>query len=345
MLPGGTRLLTRSDVAALLTLTECTRAVEAAFATHARGGTLATHAVGVAVEGGGFHIKASGLREPPVFVAKVNGNFGENEPRFGMPRIQGVIVLCDARNGYPLAVMDSTVITAMRTAAATGVATRHLARADAATATIVGCGRQSRLQLRAVAAERRLARVFAYDVDLARARAFAQQMGEGLGIQVEAVDCLTAATRRSEVVVTCTSSTRAILGASDVMPGAFIAAVGADSESKQEIDPGLLATAVVIPDLLEQAATIGDLHHALRSGAMRREQVRAELGAVVAGLAAGRVREDEIVVFDSTGAALQDVAAAGLVYERAVQAGRGLVIDLVGGERAAPVWPRPRISI
>jgi ornithine cyclodeaminase/alanine dehydrogenase-like protein (mu-crystallin family) len=114
-------------------------------------------------------------------------------------------------------------------------------------------------------------------------------------------------------------------------PGTFVAAVGADSPAKHEIDTGLLATSKVIVDSLEQCASIGDLHHALAAGVMSRDDVHAELGEIVAGLECGREREDEVIVFDSTGTALQDVAIAALVYERAVASGRGTQVDLAPG--------------
>jgi ornithine cyclodeaminase/alanine dehydrogenase-like protein (mu-crystallin family) len=113
-----------------------------------------------------------------------------------------------------------------------------------------------------------------------------------------------------------------------VAPGAFLAAVGADNEHKQEVAPALLASAAVVVDVLEQAATIGELHHALDAGAMTRGDVRAELADVVAGRRPGRVTDDEIVIFDSTGTALHDVAAAAAVYERARAMGRGVAIAL-----------------
>lgn len=326
-LENSTLMLSRPDVTDLLDLRECIDAVEAAFCAHARGECPAPGVLGMHLGSGGFHIKIASLDTH--FVTKVNGNFADNEAR-GLPRIQGVLVLCDARHGYPLAVMDSTEITVVRTAAATGVAARALARHDAAIVTIAGCGRQSRHQLRAVAAVRTLSRVFAHDLDASRSATFAREMTAELGIPVVAALVLADAARRSDIVITCTPSTRPILGAGDVQPGAFIAAVGADSDTKQEIDPALLARAAVVPDILEQAATIGDLHHAIAAGVMTRGDVRAELGGVVAGLAQGRRDEDEIVVFDSTGTALQDVAAAAIVYQRAIAQGRGIRLDLLG---------------
>lgn len=345
---GRTLLLTRHDVASLLSLELCTAAVSDAFAAHAQGRTLGTGLLGMHVAGGGFHIKAAGLGgEHPMFAAKVNGNFADNEARFGLPRIQGVIVLFDARHGFPLAVMDSIEITALRTAAATAVAADHLARRDARMVTIVGCGRQSRLQIRAVALVREVERVFACDLDRARAASFAADMSQALRVPVEVVDDVAAAARRSDIIVTCTSALRPVLSVEDVGPGTFVAAVGADSDTKQEIAPALMSASAVVPDLLDQAAAIGDLHHAIAAGVMTREDVRAELGAVVAGLAVGRRSEDETVIFDSTGTALQDVAAARIVYERARRTGNGSAVDLLGlDENPAPAaGPLLRITM
>jgi ornithine cyclodeaminase/alanine dehydrogenase-like protein (mu-crystallin family) len=224
--------------------------------------------------------------------------------------------------------MDSAEITALRTGAATAVAARYLARADAAVATVCGCGTQGRFQLRALAAVRTLTRAYAVDRDPARAATFAREMSAALGLEVSAVTDLDTAVRASDIVVTCTPSREPILRGGAAAPGAFIAAVGADNEEKQELDPFLMASSVIVVDVLDQAVTIGDLHHALAAGAVTTANVRAELGQVVAGVRPGRSSDDEIIIFDSTGMALQDVAAAAAVYERAVRAGRGVEIDL-----------------
>ena len=325
-----TRFLSRHDVATLISLPDCIAAVESAFRLHALGETLGSGVLGIHADGGGFHIKAAGLPgEDGAFVVKVNGNFANNGARFGLPRIQGLIVLCDVHSGYPLAVMDSVEITVLRTAAATGVAARHLARQDARTVTIAGCGRQAPDQLRAVAAVRSLERVWACDGDPARADAFAVMMSAELGVPVEAVTDLAGSARRSDIVITCTSAEAVVLRSGDVAAGTFVAAVGADSDTKQEIAAELMATSAVVPDLLDQAATIGDLHHAIEAGLLTRASVRGELGAVIAGRSPGRLNDDEIVIFDSTGTALQDVAAARLVYQRARETGRGVMLDLL----------------
>src|SRR5581483_11917556 len=183
----GTLLLRRRDVEALLDLDTAIAAVERALRLHADGRSLPPAVLGVPAGAGGFHVKAAGLAlDRPYFAAKVNGNFPGN-PRRGAPAIRGVVVLADAADGAPLAVIDSIALTAIRTGAATAVAARHLAPAEARTGTICGCGRQGEMQLRALARVRRLARVLAYDVDPARAEAFAARLGPALDLGVTPV--------------------------------------------------------------------------------------------------------------------------------------------------------------
>jgi alanine dehydrogenase len=324
-----TLVLTRGDIAALLGIDECLAAVEQAFRLHAEGRSLAPGVLAVPARDGGFHIKAAGLELGTTYVAvKTNANFPENPRRHGLPAIQGVVVLCDGADGRPLAVMDSMEVTTRRTAAATALAARHLARPDSATATICGCGEQGRSQLRALARVLPLRRVLAVDADAAAARAFAEALSAELGLEVVAAASLAEAAAESDAVVTCTPSRRPILMKEHVRPGTFVAAVGADNPEKQELDPRLMAAAVVVADVLEQCAAIGDLHHALEAGVMTRSAVHAELVEVVAGRRPGRRTAGEITVFDSTGTALQDVAAAAVVYEKAVAGGHGRRVAL-----------------
>ena len=320
----GTLLLTRADVAALLPLEECIAAVEDAFRAHGLGRCSAPAALGLPSVDGGFHIKAALLRVAvPYFAAKLNGNFFHNGERFAMPSIQGLIILADAGNGYPLAVMDSIEITILRTGAATAVAARYLARPDSSVITICGCGNQGRVQLRALAKVLPLRHVYAFDVSGAQAKQFAGELAPEMGIDIEPVTDLRTAVGKSDVCVTCTPSKKFFLHRDYVAPGTFVAAVGADNEEKQELDPDLLASSRVVTDLTEQCAEIGDLHHAVSRGVMRPGDVYSELGAIAAGLKPGRASNEEITVFDSTGTALQDVAAAAVVYERAMQQGAG----------------------
>jgi len=328
MKPEGTLILRRSDVAALLGIEECIAAVEQAFRLHAEGKTLPPGVLGIHARTGGFHIKAGLLDlKRGYFAAKTNANFPENAKRFGLPLIQGVIVVCDAENGYPLAVMDSMEITVIRTGAATAVAAKYLARPDSSVATICGCGNQGRISLRAITKVLPLTRVHAFDRDTSQAKRFARELSEEIGVEVNAVTDLGQAVRESDVCITCTPSKQFFLRREYVTPGTFVAGIGADNEEKQELDPELLRRSKVVVDLLDQAAAIGDLHHALQQGLMTRGNVHAEIGEIIAGKKPGRTSLDEVIVFDSTGTALQDVAAAAIVYERAVVSERGIRID------------------
>jgi alanine dehydrogenase len=328
MKPKGTLLLTRREVAALLSLDECIAAVENAFRLHGEGKTSPPGILGIHAHNGGFHIKA-GLLEVGrnYFVAKTNANFPQNMQQFELPTIQGIVLLCDAEDGYPLALMDSIEITILRTGAATAVAAKYLARPEPSVVTICGCGNQGRIQLRALAKVLPLERLYAFDQDANRARQFADEMSSQLHLTAQAVGDLKSVVRDSDICVTCTPAKAYFLKKEYVKPGTFIAGVGADHAEKQELDPQLFVSNKIVVDILEQCATIGDLHHALQAGLATNENVHAELGEVVAGKKAGRTSNDEIIIFDSTGMALQDAAAAAVVYEKAMRAGGGMTIN------------------
>ncbi|HSP14021.1 MAG TPA: ornithine cyclodeaminase family protein [Thermoanaerobaculia bacterium] len=294
-------VLSSADVLRLLPLDDCIAAVEEAFRDHGQPGLLSAH-----VGRGAFHIKTAiaGRR----FGAKANANFPSNPQERGLPAIQGVMLLFDADDGRPLAVLDSIEITALRTAAATAVAAKYLAPKGATTATIVGCGKQGRVQLEAVRRVLPLRRVFAFDIEHERARYFAREM--------DATPVTTLEARDTDVWITCTPSRVPFLRREHVRDGALVAAVGADNPSKSEITPELMAVSRVITDVTAQCLEMGDLHHALAVGAT----AVAELGDVIRGRCPARQNERDIVIFDSTGAGFQDTAAASLVYDRA-QAG------------------------
>lgn len=328
MNPPGTMLLTRGDVARFLSLEECITAVKDAFRLNGLGNAARPAILGVHAADGGFHVKAGMLRKEREYAAvKLNANFPGNRERWGLPTIQGIVVLCDAETGSPLAIMDSMEITILRTGAATAVAAAFLARPDANVVTLCGCGSQGRIQLRALRTVLPLRKAFLCDTDPRQAAALAHEFTPLLQAEVLSPDALPAALRQTDVCVTCTPSKSFFVRAGDIRPGTFIAAVGADNESKQEIDPSLFKGNTIVADLVEQCAAIGDLHHAIAGGIVSIADVHAELGEIVAGRKEGRTGEDEIIIFDSTGMALQDAAAAIAVYEKAQRAGFDRYVD------------------
>src|SRR5215510_971264 len=325
----GTLFLSRTEIAGLLNIEEYIEAIERAFRLHGEGKAQPPGILGVHAHDGGFHIKAGILElDRSFFAAKINANFPQNANRFGLPLIQGVIVLADAQNGYPLAILDSMEITIQRTGAATAVAAKYLARADSKSILICGCGNQGRVSIQALSKFFSLEHICVYDIDRTQARRFANELSAELGIPVETTNDLREAMKHSDICVTCTPSTRFFLKQEYVQPGSFIAAVGADSETKQELEPTLIAQNKTVVDIVAQCASIGELHHAIASDLMTKHQVHAELGEVVAGTKSGRTSPDEIIIFDSTGMALQDVIAAATVFTKAVCKGAGRILNL-----------------
>ena len=327
--PGHTLILTRQMIAETMAFEDYVTAVERAFERYAIGTVSVPEVVHIPAPNGAFHIKSAALTGDPSYVAvKVNGNFPDNRQLAGLDTIQGAITLCDGKTGFPLAILDSTEVTAQRTAAATAVAAKHLANPDSKVATVIGCGVQGRIQLQALLHILPLAEVYAFDIDSTLCKVFAEEMSTQAGLPVVALEDFVEGTRASQVIVTCTSSRSGFLQQQHIQPGVFIAAVGADNDDKQELDPDLMRASKVVVDILEQCAQIGELHHALTAGAMKRSQVYADLGEVVSGTKAGRSSPTDTIIFDSTGSARQDVAAAAVIYERARGQGLGLPVVL-----------------
>lgn len=319
-----TLLLSRGDIRALMAPRDYLDAVEQAFRASKEGRASAPPPMHIHAEGGGFHAKGAAFAGQRAYVVmKLNGNFPGNLERTGLPTIQGAILLCDAANGSVLAILDSIEVTLMRTAAASALAARHLARKDASALAVCGCGDQARPQAAALAEVVKFCRGFVWDIAPDKAARFAAEMSQTLGFPMEAVKDARQATLASDVIVTCTTAQAPFLSEAEIAPGAFIAAIGADSPDKSEIAPSLMARAKVVVDVLEQCLAMGDLHQAVKAGAMTSAQVYADLGDIVIGAKPGRTRDDEIVVFDSTGTALQDAASAALIFERARAAGKG----------------------
>lgn len=314
--PAGTLVLARREVSELMTAADWLAAVETGFRAAAEGRARAPPPLHIEGEGGAFHAKGASVRLDRRYAAlKLNGNFPGNPATNGLPTIQGALLLCDGSTGSLLAIMDSIELTLRRTAAATALAARHLARPESQTILVCGCGAQAPPQLAALRALLPLRRLLAWDRDHDRAEAFVRSISD---METCAVVDLPSAARLSDLIVTCTTAAEPFLEPDFVRAGTFIAAVGADSPAKSEIAPDLMARALVVADALDQCAVMGDLHHALGAGTMRLGDVHAELVELIAGSKPGRTDGEQITLFDSTGTALQDVAAAALIYERAL---------------------------
>ena len=322
-----TRLLSRDDVRAVLTLPDCIAVVEQVFGDYAMGSLPKSESLGIQAERGTFHVKAA---RADVFAAKINANFPANPATHDLPTIQGVIVVMDLDRGTPLGILDSSLITTLRTAAATAVAAKYLARDDATIVALIGCGALGHATVDALRVVRPLKRVNLWDVNETARAGCARELARSKNLEIVPAASLETALAGADIVVTCTPAKRPFLEAHHARPGLFIAAVGADNPEKSEITPQLMTRTSVVTDLTDQAAAMGDLHHAIAAGFLTKSDVHGELGEVISGRVAGRQTDDQIFLFDSTGTALQDVVVASLALDRATRSGLGIEMAFTG---------------
>ena len=309
--PPDALIISRANIDGIMTQSDWLEAAERAFRAAAEGKATSPQPMHIPAARGGFHVKAASISFDRDYVAvKVNGNFPSNPHELGLPTVQGAILLSDGSNGVLLAVIDSMEVTLRRTAAASALAAKLLANPDAANLLVCGCGAQGAAHLAAMRQVLPLARFWFWDRDKEAAEALAGEAGG------TAVGDLSAVSRSADVIVCCTSATDAFLVADMVTPGTFVAAVGADNPDKSEVAPELMANATIVVDSLQQCARTGDLRHAIEAGLITEADVHAELADVIAGNASRRRSKGEIIIFDSTGTGLLDVAASAAIYER-----------------------------
>lgn len=317
-------LLTASDVRTILTPARCLAALEEMYRNLYRSPTDGGQALGFHTQDGKIHVKA-GLSPHThrYFAAKINANFSNNPVRHSLPTIQGLIVLSSGQNGRPLAILQSGVLTGIRTAAASALAAKNGARKAAKKLALIGCGVQASYQADAMIGVRNISQIIVFDIERKKTNDLAQWIKAKHGIDAVCARSIEEAAGSADICVTCTPSTKAIITASMVPKGCFVAAVGADNPDKQEIAPDVFSGARVIVDDPEQCAASGDLAHARKAGL---DVPVVSLAEVASGAAQARRQESEIVLFDSTGVGVQDVAAAATVYELACQMGAGTEI-------------------
>jgi alanine dehydrogenase len=330
-------LLSGHDLRRLLSPPVAIEALRETYAALAHNRGDQGRSVGFTIEGGSIHVKSGLLPGSHLaFASKVNVNLPENAKLRGLPTIQGIVVVSDAKNGRPLAVMDSIALTGIRTAATAALAAQYGARKNSTRAAIIGCGAQAKYQLEAMRSVFALRTIRVYDIDKARAEAFAATHSMQ-DCTVTPAPSISAAIAGVDICTTCTTSKSPVLTEDLDLKGCFVAAVGADNPEKHEIAPALMRRARVLVDDIEACASDGDLNHALRARAMSKDQVDAELADLAAGGKRGRITEDELVIFDSSGSGVQDVAAAWAAYREAARTGMGSRFSLSGvaAERAA----------
>jgi alanine dehydrogenase len=309
-------VLNRSEVEQCLSIDDALKAVERALVLEAQGATVmpAKLYLNLPQYEGDF-------RAMPAFVDEVAGlkwvSVYPNNWRYNLPSVMATIVLCNASTGCPLAVMDGTYITNMRTGAIGGVAVKYLAKKNSSTIGLIGAGVQARTQLMAISEVLpKIKEVKVLDQRRDASIRFGDDIGLVLGLNIRPVETIEEATQ-ADIVVTTTPSREPIVKGQHVRPGTHINAIGADAKGKQELESDLLKQAKIIVDNIEQATHSGEINVPLSEGVIKVEDIYGTLGEVVANIKKGRESDEEISVFDSTGLAIQDIICAKLVYEKA----------------------------
>ena len=329
-------VLSRHDVEQLLSMEDAIAAVAEGYRQLALGQVTMPQRVATAVAPhNGVHLSMPAYvggagDDPGTLAIKIVTVFSDNPARYGEPTIQGVVLLHDARTGQPLALMDAEHLTAMRTGAASGVATRLLARPDAAVATVLGSGVQARTQLLAVCTVRAIERAWVYSLDEAGDRAFAAEMSARLGLSVQRAPDVHAAVSAADVICTATNSPQPLFDGAWLREGVHVNGIGSYTRTMRELDTRTIVRSRLFVDGRTAAqAEAGDVVIPLAEGAITDDHVLGEIGAVLLGQVAGRTSPADITVFKSVGMAVQDAVVAPLVYRRALERGLGQRVTLV----------------
>lgn len=247
----------------------------------------------------------------------------KNPSNHGLPSVMGLYILNDPATAWPLAVMDATWLTAVRTGAAAAVASKYLARPSARSIGFIGCGAQARTLWDAHRAVFEDLEPVTADLCWQTAERFAQTIGGRAGTVAEAAGC--------DIVCSSTPARSPVVSGEWITDGCHINAIGADAPGKQELDPEILRRARIVIDEWEQASHSGEVNVPLARGQLVQSDITGTLGQVVSGAIQGRVSVVETTVFDSTGLAVQDLAVAALAVQRATQVGRGVDVRFFGG--------------
>ena len=325
-----TLLLNRDDVESNARMSAVIPALEEAFAAYERGDALMPPKsyVDLPQYNGDFRSMPAYLETDDWAAAGLKwvNVHPDNPESYDLPTVMGVMLYSDPTNAFPLAVMDGTELTRQRTGAAAAVATDHLAIEDASSLGIVGAGVQSYTQLEAIAEVRPIESVVVSDLDDDRLERFTAHFSDRFDVTSgsirEAGHC--------DVLSTVTPVESPIVSLADVGPQTHVNAIGADAAGKQELADDLLLDAKLVIDDYEQCTHSGEINVPWAAGVLSDADLHGELGEIVVGKKPGRTADDGLTVFDSTGLAIQDVAAAHVVYEHAIANDNGYPFDLLG---------------
>jgi len=327
------RVLRREDVQQAISMTQAIEAVKGAFAqlSGGRANVPLRTQLPVPQHDGVTLFMPAYLEETNSLAVKIVSVFPNNLDQ-GLPTIHALVIVVDAATGQPIAAVDGTYLTALRTGAASGAATDLLARSDAQRVAIFGAGTQGRTQLQAVCEVRQVAKVWVYDTVRARAEQYAAEMrqkGGKIPTNIEVADSPADAVAGADIICTATTSSTPVFHDASLKPGVHINGIGSYTPQMQEIDEATVARAkIVVGSRSACLAETGDLIIPLGKGLISESDIHAELGEIVLGWKPGREAEQEVTFFKSVGNAVQDAAVARLALLAATEKGLGIQVEL-----------------
>jgi alanine dehydrogenase len=316
-----TLILNKKDVRRLINIGDVIGVVESAFKDYTEGKGEMPSKVYLTVKDGDFRAMPASL---PGAAGMKWVSVHTDNPAKGLPTVMAVLILNDADTGYPLVIMDASETTALRTAATSTIASKYLARKDLKTLGIVGAGYQAYHHIKAHCELFKFQEIMVSDIS---PKATGRLIDSLPNLPLRA--CSLEETVKADIVCTLTPAHQPVVLNKWLKPGTHINAVGADAEGKEELEPSILIEARVVVDDLRQAIHAGEINVPVSTGIYKKEQIFATLGEIIAGYKQGRTNNEMITVFDSTGLAIEDIAVAGLVYEKARQHGAGVSLNLV----------------
>ncbi|MDF1538756.1 MAG: ornithine cyclodeaminase family protein [Candidatus Thorarchaeota archaeon] len=324
-------ILSRKEVESCLPMRETITAVKNAYIAYASNRVQIAPVVHLDVKqyDGEVDIKSGYIEDFNLIGTKIASGYYQNH-KLGLPPGVAVIILMDLKTSLPLAIMDGTYITAYRTGAAGAVAASVLARNDSSVIGVIGAGTQARMQIMALQEIFSLTEIRVWDKYEEAAIKYANEMCKQFGIEVHAHSEPEKVVRGADIVVTVTPSRQPIVKADWIDNGIHINAIGADGPGKQELDPLIVKRAdKVVVDSIKQCVKIGEIQHAIAQGLISEGDIHAEIGEILLGKKSGRKTEEEVTMFDSTGIAAQDIAAAHIVYQQAKERKIGRSVNLL----------------
>lgn len=334
-LPVKTLLLSTGDVKKLLDMNDVLTAVENAFRLRGLGRVQMPPKMYLFFEkcNGDIRTMPSYIEDLGISAVKIVNVHADNPKKFNLRTVMATLVLIDPETGAPISIMDGSIITDMRTGAASGVASKYLARKDSRVLGLIGAGVQSHTQLNAIVDTfGKLDEVHVYDINRETAKAFAEEASKVYSKRIKAIKAVSdpkEAVVGMDIVVTCTPSRSPIVKDAWVSKGQHFNCIGADAPGKEEMDPAILKRAKVVIDDWEQASHSGEINVPMSKGLFSEKNVYGNIGDIVAGKIPGRVSHDEITVFCSTGLAIQDAVTAKLAYDAARKKGVGHEFEMI----------------